>query len=300
MTSLFLRSLFLFALSFLLVGQIDGKLHAQTSSQEYREAIVKDWLEQERVLGRNVASIQALKELATRAQETLDAFEDEAWASPALVENLKQELAKARQTLDDLNTSKDVPLASPLSQYLALREKLRDFLLGNPKVTGAPIIFLKEERFTWQMLHEYLSYFYDVCGYHGGGIYVLKEPGKSFATESLTEGLFPRGVFQTLSLSYDAQTIYFSFADFSQTHSEDVPKRNITDLMQEPYIEDFDSNHMAKKEGKFNLYKMSLKERKVERLTNESEDDFDPVEAPDGSILFISTRRGGYGRCPWP
>ena len=297
MTSLFLRSLFLFALSFLLVGQIDGKLHAQTSSQEYREAIVKDWLEQERVLGRNVASIQALKELATRAQETLDAFEDEAWASPALVENLKQELAKARQTLDDLNTSKDVPLASPLSQYLALREKLRDFLLGNPKVTGAPIIFLKEERFTWQMLHEYLSYFYDVCGYHGGGIYVLKEPGKSFATESLTEGLFPRGVFQTLSLSYDAQTIYFSFADFSQTHSEDFPKRNITDLMQEPYIEDFDSNHMAKKEGKFNLYKMSLKERKVERLTNESEDDFDPVEAPDGSILFISTRRGGYGRC---
>ena len=70
MTSLFLRSLFLFALSFLLVGQIDGKLHAQTSSQEYREAIVKDWLEQERVLGRNVASIQALKELATRAQES--------------------------------------------------------------------------------------------------------------------------------------------------------------------------------------------------------------------------------------
>ena len=189
MTSLFLRSLFLCALSCLLVGQIDGKLHAQTSSQEYREAIVKDWLEQERVLGRNVASIQALKELATRAQETLDAFEDEAWISSALVENLEQELAKTRQTLDDLNTPKDVPLASSISQYLALREKLRDFLLGNPKVTGAPIVFLKEERFTWQMLHEYLSYFYDVCGYHGGGIYVLKEPGKSFATESLTEGL---------------------------------------------------------------------------------------------------------------
>lgn len=297
MNSLFHRIPFLIALTLLLIGRTDGELRAQTSNQDYREAVVKDWIEQERVLGRNVASSEALEALATRVQETLDAFESEAWASSGLVENLEQELTRTRQTLNDLETARDLPLASAITQYLALREALRNFLLSNPQVTGNPIVFLKEERFTWQMLHEYLSYFYDVCGYHGGGIYALKEPGKSFATESLTEGLFPRGVFQTLSLSYDAQTIYFSFADFSQTQGDDVAKRDITDLIQEPYVEDFDSNHMAKKEGKFNLYKMSLKDQKVVRLTNESEDDFDPVEAPDGSLLFMSTRRGGYGRC---
>ena len=72
---------------------------------------------------------------------------------------------------------------------------------------------------------------------------------------------------------------------------------NVDELMKRPYIDDFSSNYMKIGDGKFHIYKMTLDNRKVERLTDGCEDDFDPVEAPDGSVVFMSTRRGGYGRC---
>jgi hypothetical protein len=39
----------------------------------------------------------------------------------------------------------------------------------------------------------------------------------------------------------------------------------------------------------------------LRRLTDGPNDDFDPCPLPDGSVAFMSTRRGGFGRChnPW-
>ena len=260
----------------------------------YQNAVVEDWTRQERDLGREIGSQEALDALVARTEAFIEWLRDEDWSDDKTIDALSKECNDAKSFLLSKETRSE---QETRERYLALRAKARDAALANPSVSERPIVFLQEERFTWQMLHEYLSYYYNACGMRGGGVYVLKSPGKSFDVESLTDGLFPRGVFQTLSLSYDAKTIYFSFADFSKTQPEDMPKTNVEELMKRPYMEDFSSNYMKIEDGKFHLYKMTLADRAVEQLTTGCEDDFDPVEAPDGSVVFMSTRRGGYGRC---
>lgn len=274
---------------------ISPTAYAKSPQAEYRDAIVRDWSAQERERGREISSDEALAALTERADATLEWLDGEEWAADALVAAVEKELAAAREYL--ASDEDDRGVVGALQRYLTLREALRKLVLADPAVVGQPILFLTEERFTWQMLHEYFSYYYNKCGMHGGSIRLLTEPGKSFATESLTDGLFPRGVFQTSSLSWDGKSVYFSFADFSETQDPNQPKTNVEALMGLPYVADFDSNYMKDPKGKFNLYKLTIADRKVERLTTGSDDDFDPAETPDGDVIFMSTRRGGYGRC---
>ena len=87
--------------------------------------------------------------------------------------------------------------------------------MQNPLFEAKPILFMKRRRFICQMLHEYLGYYYDYADIDGGGISVLERPGYSLETTDLIGGQLPRGNYTTLSLSYDAGTIYFAFAERS-------------------------------------------------------------------------------------
>lgn len=258
----------------------------------YEEAIVADWIQQEHDLGREISSKEALTNVVERARQLIEYVDGEDWADQDAIEELESSVGKAKQYL----ATEGSPVES-IQKYLDLRKQIRALALSNPDVTGQPIVFLQEERFTWQMLHEYMSYYYQECGMNGGGVYLLKEPGKSFEVESLTEGKFPKGVFETLALSYDAKNAYFAFADFSKVQPDGMEKTDVRTLQQRPYIDDFDSNYMTISDGKFHLFKLSLEDGSVEQLTEGPDDDFDPTEAPDGSVVFMSTRRGGFGRC---
>ncbi|MDO5309025.1 MAG: hypothetical protein Q4G03_05975 [Planctomycetia bacterium] len=274
----------------------------ENAQLQYQCAVLNDWLRQEQDRGLDMTSPEALQTLLTRAENFLQWAQDEEWYDEKLADPLQEQLEQAREELKSLENNDAQPgsvdaAATIMARYVTLRNALRRLTLSNPSVVGQPILFLKEERFTWQMLHEYLSYYYNVCGMHGGGVYKLKAPGQSFEVESLTDGRFPIGVFQTLSMSYDAKSIYFSFADFCDSQEENVPKTDVRKLQEMPYIEDFNDVYMKKSQGKFHLYRMSLVDGEIEQLTDGPEDDFDPVEAPDGAVIFMSTRRGGYGRC---
>jgi hypothetical protein len=47
----------------------------------------------------------------------------------------------------------------------------------------------------------------------------------------------------------------------------------------------------------WHVFKYDLVSKKLEQLTNSTEDDFDPCFLPSGRIAFVSTRVGGIGRC---
>jgi hypothetical protein len=51
------------------------------------------------------------------------------------------------------------------------------------------------------------------CSPTGGGIYLLEDPRRTFKLQGLIAGPEWRGHFVTLALSFDARTVYFSFAD---------------------------------------------------------------------------------------
>ena len=149
----------------------------------------------------------------------------------------------------------------------------------NPLLASKPIVFLLRHRFVSQMLHEYLGYFYDYGDIAGGGVYMLDQPGRSLAAGDLIRGRLPKGNYTTLALSYDAKTIYFAFCE----RAAEKP------------------NYYSPERRCFHLFAMDADGGNLRQLTDGPSDDFDPCPLPDGGLAFMSTRRGGFGRChnPW-
>jgi len=243
-------------------------------------------------------------------QATLRAMVEADWAAqelrkdrtPDAPEAIREALGRAEQLMRDLRTMREVPELSSESvtlawlrrqvseigaldkeSRLALYQKIRtvgrELVLKNSLIASKPIVFLKRRRFICQMLHEYLGYFYDYEDIAGGGVYVLDEPGLSMKVRELIKGRLPRGNYTTLALSYDAKTIYFAFAERATNKPEFYsPGRRC-----------------------FHIYAMGANGVNLRQLTDGPNDDFDPCPLPDGGIVFMSTRRGGFGRChnPW-
>jgi len=172
-----------------------------------------------------------------------------------------------------------LPQAEREELYRALRWAARDLMLRHPSLEGRPIVFMKRRRFICQMLHEYLGYYYDYADIAGGGVHLLQEPGRSSVARDLTGDRLGRGNYTTLALSYDAKTVYFAFAERAPTKPD---------------------YHSAERRC-FHLFSVNTDGTDLRQLTFGPDDDFDPCPLPDGSLAFMSTRRGGFGRChnPW-
>ncbi|MBN1343797.1 MAG: hypothetical protein JXQ73_14030 [Phycisphaerae bacterium] len=165
--------------------------------------------------------------------------------------------------------------AARLALYRELRWLVREIALRNPLFGFRRLVFMERRRFICQMLHEYLGYYYDYGDIAGGGVRILENPGRSFDTVDLVRGRLPRGNYTTLSLSFDGRTIYFAFA----ARATDKP------------------DYYSAERRCFHIYAMDADGGNLRRLTDGPNDDFDPCELPDGGVAFMSTRRGGFGRC---
>ena len=262
-----------------------------TPENAFRRAVEYDWLRQEIAAGRNLESPEALTALAARAAELLETLLDENYVTKEAAEKLRKEIDAATEgDLDALSADRIK------KRYLALRWRTRDAIFDNPLVKEIPIVFLKADRYIWQLIHEYLSYYYSHTNMTGAELMILKNPGRSFDAESISAGKFPRGWFSTPSLSYDGKTLYFAFADFSNAVPEGAPRTTLFEIMERGYDDEIDA-YLAREEGKFHLFKMNLADGSAEQLTRGPDDDFDPAELPDGDLVFMSTRRGSFARC---
>ena len=175
--------------------------------------------------------------------------------------------------------AKELSEAPRLALYRRIRSVTRELVWKNPLLAGRRIVFMKRRRFICQMLHEYLGYYYDYEDIAGGGICVLERPGRSLEIHDLINSRLPKGNYTTLALSYDARTAYFAFAERADTKPDFYsPERRC-----------------------FHIYAVNVDGTNLRRLTSGGDDDFDPCPLPDGGVAFMSTRRGGFGRChnPW-
>ena len=239
---------------------------AGAEPDEYRAAVEADWARQEARRGRAGDSPAAVAEALAMAQRLVADF---ARGGPEALGALRGRAAR----LDEL----DAPARRQL--YRDIRWVARDAALRSALPAGTPIAFLERKRFICQMLHEYLGYYYDYAGIAGGGVFVLERPGASFAARDLTGGRLGRGNFTTLSLSYDARTVYFAFCP----RADEKP------------------DYYSPGRRCFHIFAMGIDGGGLRQLTDGPDDDFDPCELPGGGIAFMSTRRGGFGRChnPW-
>jgi len=192
---------------------------------------------------------------------------------------LSSEAAVLKHLQEQVDSIHLLDTKTRLALYQKIRSLTRNLALKNPLIGSKPILFMKRRRFICQMLHEYLGYYYDYGDIAGGGIYVLEEPGRSLRVRDLIKGRLPPGNYTTLALSYDARTIYFAFA-------ERAPNK---------------PDYYSPERRCFHIYAMDADGANLRQITYGPDDDFDPCPLPDGGIAFMSTRRGGFGRChnPW-
>jgi len=240
----------------------------------YRPTIEADWADQEKRLGREAGSpdaIRAALQHAARLLEDLRTLSDapDLAADAAAVSALRQESEKP-DPLDD---------AGRLALYNKVRWAARELAFKNPLLAGRQVAFMKRHRFACQMLHEYVAFYSEFSGKYGGAVCVLEQPGQSFKTRDLINKRLAVGCYTTLALSYDARKLYFAFADCNGYRVE-------YGSLKQPY---------------YHIYDVDPEGEDLRQLTDGRNDDFDPCPLPDGGLAFMSTRRGGFTRCnnPW-
>jgi hypothetical protein len=247
----------------------------KTSDIEALQSIVEvDWAAQEHRKNRTPDAPEAIRDSLKRAEKLYTDLRTMPEAPDFIRESTV--LKSLRSQVDAIEK---LDKKTRLHLYHDIHSVARKLVLKNPLIASKPIIFMKRRRFVCQMLHEYLGYFYDYGDIAGGGVYILDEPGHSLKTTDLIKGQLPRGNYTTLSLSYDARTIYFAFAQRAAKKPDYYsPQRRC-----------------------FHIYAVDADGTNLRQLTNGPDDDFDPCPLPDGGIAFMSTRRGGFGRChnPW-
>jgi hypothetical protein len=256
-------------LSFPMFGNADSAM-----SETFRARIEADWQAQEQRLQRTCDAPEAILEAQKRAEKLLKHLRAQAPALDLTVETAAlEELNGETENLEKLDEKARIEL------YRKIRWIGRNLALRNPLVAGKPIAFLKQRRYICQMLHEFMGYYYDLEDIAGGGVFVLERPGFSDRTRDLTGDSLPKGNYTTLALSFDARTLYFGFAER---------------MTEKP-------DYFADKRRTFHLFALDAEGGKPRPLTEGLFDDTDPCPLPDGGLVFISTRRGGFGRChnPW-
>lgn len=175
--------------------------------------------------------------------------------------------------------------------YMELREVTREAALANPLLKFDSILFVsrgvlndhKGNKVEYDGDH-FCDQYFGHNGRAGGGLFILENWKSADARvldivkglkvpSGLNEGmLMSDGAFISPDLSWDGKTVVFAWSSGKK--------------------EKWDPD------GRFNIFKVGVDGSGLTRLTNEGMfDDFDPCWLPDGRIVFMSTRRHGYGRC---
>ncbi|MDW8039308.1 MAG: hypothetical protein RMI90_14905, partial [Thermoguttaceae bacterium] len=156
--------------------------------------------------------------------------------------------------------------------WLQAHRLRRQIALANPLFPRGPIVFVKQPH---SIFSHQLTQHTGNCARPGGGLFVLEKPGQSMQCRSLTAVKLPTGSYQFPDVSYDGRRILFSYCQVDRP----PPNREL---------------HLDKH---FHLYEIQADGTGLRQLTSGPYDDFAGRYLPDGRIVFVSTRRGGFHRC---
>jgi len=197
---------------------------------------------------------------------------------------LTKELARLDARLVKLEAAEEVPTDVRREIYLESRRIVRQIAFANPLLKMDKILFVK--RHDPHGIFHMCDQYYGCNGTPGGGLYVLSDP---FGPEPKVTNLLEHsvvqngrlkgktlegGTFLSPELSYDAKTILFAYSECQGTEV----------YQWGPTVS-------------YHIFKVNADGTGLVQLTDGSTDDFDPCFLPNGRIVFISERRGGYLRC---
>ena len=150
----------------------------------------------------------------------------------------------------------------------------RCIVFRNPLFDTGPLVFAK--RVPGSMSHQ-LTQYYGRCARAGGGLFILDAPGESMRCRELVGGEFPPGSFMQPEVRSDGQRILFAYCEVPWT-----PTR---------------ARKLECLDRHYHLFEIRADGSGLRQLTEGPFDDFSPCELPNGDLMFLSTRRGGFHRC---
>jgi len=292
----------------------------------------KEWESQFATLEHDLRSRQQFARFAPETQRpeslVLDADRDPADVvlrrAAALLDDLRRmpatsDLAPQEKELAELQAAN--PQIDPKSLdaryalFAGACRLRRQIAFANPLLRFGQILFIKRHRSAYDHM---CDQYYGITARPGGGLYVLSDPfgPKPQVRDVLANSVVERGrlkgqrltggpsasvpvsydgggnvnspdhvggSFLSPDLSYDAKTILFAYVECEG----DRGHRHHTDPAK---------GHWA--EGRcYHVFKANVDGSGLEQLTDGTWNDFDPCWLPNGRIVFISERRGGYLRC---
>jgi hypothetical protein len=271
-----------------LLGVVAGSAFVEATTE--REMIEQDWRKQDGIETRRypITCGEAIPRLFERGDALLRDLQTakvELGELPKRWEELRKEwrsLNTVAAVYDRRNPQKEQPAVidrryssdSPAMEQLWRRvhELRREIVFRNPLTRTGPLLFVKQAP---SMFSHQLTQYYGSCARPGGGVFVLEEPGRTMHSRQLAAGALPPGSFQQPEVSYDGKRVLFAFCAVDKA----------------PANRDAHPNHH------YHLYEMASDGSKLRQLTDGPYDDFSPRCMPDGHIMFISSRRGGFHRC---
>lgn len=158
--------------------------------------------------------------------------------------------------------------------WVRVHEVRRRIVFSNPIVQTGPLVFAKHAHSTFS--HQ-LTQYYGRLARAGGGLFVLENPGESMKCRPLVASQLPDGSYMQPDVSYDADRILFAFC-------------------AAPSVPNWDDVE-AYRGRRYHLFEIHPDSSGLRQLTDGPYDDFSPRELPNGKIVFVSTRRGGFHRC---
>ena len=217
---------------------------------------------------RNPSSFtEATDRLLRRAEALIHDHQAQGWTTnlaPALWVSLRQDW----KDLAPLDAPED---ARWERLWRKAHQARRALALSNPLLGDSSLAFVKQVP---SMFSHQLTQYYGSCARPGGGVFSLDRPGRSMTAHALISQL-PQGSCQHLDVSPDGQRLLFSWCAVPST------PRN-----REEHLDRF-----------YHLFEMKADGSGLTQLTRGDFDDFSPRYLPDGGIVFVSTRRGGFHRC---
>ena len=211
-------------------------------------------------------------------------------ADPKRLDPLTDELSRLESRLAKLEIGGNIPDQVRKEIYLDARRLARQIAFCNPLLDFDKILFIKR--------HDSVGVFHMCDQYYGcnarpgGGVFVLCDPlGDNPKLSNVLEDSvvengrlkgdnLSTGAFLSPELSYDGKTILFAY-----TQAKAYEKYQGKEAYEwEPEIS-------------YHIFKVNIDGSGLVQLTDGADDDFDPCFLPNGRIVFISERRGGYLRC---
>ena len=148
---------------------------------------------------------------------------------------------------------------------------IRRFLMFDHPAVTEDILFVKQAPGVFS--HQ-LTQYYGRYARPGGGLFILDK--HHMISRQLGKDLLPPGSYMQPEVTHDGQRILFAFCE--------------TDRAPEDMFNGDWSRH-------YHIYETDRDGTYVKQLTEGDYDDFAPKELPNGQIMFLSTRRGGWHRC---